>query len=212
MKISLKGILFIVGAVAVLALVGNMIFGRPSGDITLKERIFWSITDTLDVEVNGEDQGSVSEHIFQVTRHLTWTDGSGNKRATGSIAIISIGTDINVVDGSGNPVGSIQERIFSRWGKTWSGYNITDASGKVIASSDKSEWMGTRITITANDGTKVAVLDRPWLNPISDTWAIKVLKKGAIDERMLVMIAAFKTIADNDKKPESSKKDTGSKK
>ncbi|OPZ89993.1 MAG: hypothetical protein BWY75_00924 [bacterium ADurb.Bin425] len=82
----------------------------------------------------------------------------------------------------------------------------------MIASSDKTEWMGTSITITANDGTKLAVLDRPWLNPLSDTWAITVLKKGAIDERMLVMIAAFKTIADNDNKPESSKKDKGSKK
>ena len=178
---------------------------------SIEERIFFKWKNSLDVTVANKDEGKVAESAIQMSRTFTWTDESGKTVATASVAIISIGTDIYVYDGAGNRVGSIEERLFSRWGRTWSSYDIKDAGGNKIASSDKTEFMGTTITLTAPDGTKLAKLDRPWVNVMGDSWGIKVLKPGAVDNRILVMIAAFKTAADRDKESGSSK-DTSKKK
>ncbi|HMY51580.1 MAG TPA: hypothetical protein PK671_01460 [Candidatus Obscuribacter sp.] len=211
MKFSPKGLL--IAAVALLSIIFafSFVFGTASGDIELKERIFFKWKNSLDVTVANKDEGKVAESAIQMSRTFTWTDESGKTVATASVAIISIGTDIYVYDGAGNRVGSIEERLFSRWGRTWSGYDINDARGNKIASSDKTEFMGTTITLTAPDGTKLAKLDRPWVNVMGDSWGIKVLKPGAVDNRILVMIAAFKTAADRDKESGSSK-DTSKKK
>ncbi|HND05296.1 MAG TPA: hypothetical protein PL012_06435 [Candidatus Obscuribacter sp.] len=211
MKFSPKGLL--IAAVALLSIIFafSFVFGTASGDIELKERIFFKWKNSLDVTVANKDEGKVAESAIQMSRTFTWTDESGKTVATASVAIISIGTDIYVYDGAGNRIGSIEERLFSRWGRTWSGYDINDARGNKIASSDKTEFMGTTITLTAPDGTKLAKLDRPWVNVMGDSWGIKVLKPGAVDNRILVMIAAFKTAADRDKESGSSK-DTSKKK
>lgn len=211
MKFSPKGLL--IAAVALLSIIFafSFVFGTASGDIELKERIFFKWKNSLDVTVAHKDEGKVAESAIQMSRTFTWTDESGKTVATASVAIISIGTDIYVYDGAGNRVGSIEERLFSRWGRTWSGYDINDARGNKIASSDKTEFMGTTITLTAPDGTKLATLNRPWVNVMGDSWGIKVLKPGAVDNRILVMIAAFKTAADRDKESGSSK-DTSKKK
>lgn len=204
MKFSLKGLL--VAAVAFLSIIFafSFVFGTASGDIELKERIFFKWKNSLDVTVAGKDEGKVAESVIQLSRTFTWTDERGKTAASASVAIISIGTDIYVYNGAGNRVGSIEERIFSRWGKTWSGYDIKDARGNKIASSDKTEFMGTTITLTAPDGTKLAKLNRPWVNVMGDSWGIEVLKPGVVDNRILVMIAAFKTAADRDKESGSS--------
>lgn len=211
-KLSPRGILIgVVALVAVVFAVG-MWTSSPSGDIIVKERIFFKWKNSLDVEVNDKAAGKVAENIIQVSRTFTWTDASGSTAATARVAIISWGTEINVYDGAGKKVGSIEERVFSRWGRTWTGYDIKDGDGNKIASSDKTEWMGTTIKLTAPDGTLLAKLDRPWINPMGDTWGIKIEKPGSVDKSVLVMIAAFKTAADRDKDSGSSKDSTPKKK
>ncbi len=211
-KLSLRGIL--IGVVALVAVVfaGGMWTSSPSGDIIVKERIFFKMKNSLDVEVDDKSAGKVAESLIQVSRTFTWTDASGNTAASARVAIISWGTEINVYDGAGTKVGSIEERVFSRWGRTWTGYDIIDGNGKKIASSDKTEFMGTTIKLTAPDGTLLAKLDRPWINPFGDTWGIKIEKPGAVDKSILVMIVAFKTAADRDKESGSSKDSTPKKK
>lgn len=210
MKISLKGILLIAGAFFALMLAIGLYSGSGSSDIVLKERIFFKLKNSLDVTVADKSEGKVAEHMFQLSRSFTWTDGSGATRATARVAILTWGTEINVYDGTGNKVGSIEERVFSSLWKTWTAYDIKDANGKEIAVSDKTEWMGTTIILTAPDGTRLAKLDRPWINPMGDTWNITIQKPGSVDNRILVMIGAFKTAADRDSNDDSGSKNKGS--
>lgn len=184
---------------AILLVFGAFSFlDSNDGDIVLTERVIFKLKNTLDVQVQGKSEGKVSESLIQLSRTFTWTDSSGQTAASARTAIVSWGTEINVYDGKGTKIGSIEERIFSSWFRTWSTYDIKDARGNQLAVSEKSEWLGTTITLTSPSGAVIAKLDRPWINIWSDTWNVYIKKPGIVDNGILVMIAAFKTASDRD--------------
>lgn len=200
-------------AVLLLTLGGFSYFfgqGSNSGAIQLQERVFFKLKNSLDVTEHGHSAGKVAENLIQLTRTFTWSDENGQTKATASVALISWGTEITVYDGSGNKVGYIEEHVFSSWlgMKTWTKYSIKDGNGREIAISDKTEFMGTNFTLKAPDGSTIAELDRPWINWMGDHWNVTIKQPGVIDERVLVMIGAFKTAADRDKSHSGS--DSGS--
>lgn len=208
----MKNKIFAILAAILLVFGAFWCFGGNGGDIVLKERVFFKVKNSLDVQVQGKSEGKVAESIIQLSRTFTWTDSSGQVAASARTAIVSWGTEINVYDGKGTKVGSIEERIFSSWFRTWSTYDIKDASGKQLAVSEKSEWFGTTITLTSPSGAVVAELDRPWINIWSDTWNVYIKKPGVVDNGILVMIAAFKTASDRDHEGDSSSDKTPKKK
>lgn len=195
--------LAVVGVIAALAL-WTMATGN-SADIVLHERVIFKMKNSLDVTVAGKSDGKVAESLVQLSRTFTWTGANGDTKATARVAIISWGTEINVYDGKGARVGSIEERVFSSMFKTWTAYDIKDAGGNRIALSDKTEWLGTTIKLTAPDGTHIATLERPWINIWGDTWEVDIVTPGRVDDSILVMIAAFKTAADRDRDDNTSK-------
>ena len=82
-------------------------------------------------------------------------------------------------------------------------YSILDASDREIAVSEKVDWISTSVTLSKPNGGVIATLKRPWLNILADSWTVKVADKSAVDPRLIVMIAAYKTSVDNDRRAES---------
>lgn len=103
----------------------------------------------------------------------------------------------------GSSFGTITEKFFS----LTKSFTYADAKGVEIAASEKVDWISTDVTIRRPDGRVIAALHRPWFNFLSDNWAVKISDHSAVDSRLIVMIAAYKTSVDNDRRREESDSD-----
>lgn len=112
---------------------------------------------------------------------------------------------INIVDGQGRQIGVVRERWDSTLGSalqravlggtvaTW--YEVLDASGQVVANSQKTEVLATNLEVTAN-GQRVANIHRGFFSSlVRDNWTVDVASTD-VDRRVLVLMAAYKTWAD----------------
>lgn len=160
----------------------------------VSERTF-NLGHTFDVESNDTTYGTVDVKWFRLTTTIFYRDNEGKLVAYGKKAAISIGTRINIYDGNGNLIGTLQKNIFSSLlGPVTSTYSVLDAQGNEIASSVKFSVITTSIKLNDKNGHTVVELSRP-LSVLSDTWDVTVHKPGVIDSRIVVMIGAFKTAA-----------------
>jgi len=185
---------------------------------TVDERVFFKWGETFDINGDGVKYGTVKEKMIKVTPTFYYDDNSGARSATASVAMFTWGTQIDVVDGQGRTIGTIKEELFTSMFKTWTTYKILDANGNQVAESQKTEWFSTNFELKANDGHVVAEVHRNYWNWTGDTWTVTISDATTVDPRVEVMIAAFKTHADNakkkaddDKKSKDDKK-SGSKK
>lgn len=214
-KFSAKTLL-IAGLALIMAVGGALTSCSGSKEIQalpnhfeLSERVLFKRKTSFSVEADGKSYGNVSEAVIPVPRTLLLLDNNGATTASASVAILSWGTEINVDDGSGHRIGTIKEEVISSMLKTWTTYRILDAAGNQIAESHKTEFIDTDITLNAPDGKVMATMHRGWFTKFGDSWTVDV-KDPRIDPRLALMIAAFKTAADNDKKHSADNGKTGS--
>ena len=170
-------------------------------EFMIKERIL-SFTDTFDILAGGKKYGVITQKILSLTRSFKYKDADGNLVAEARSRILSWGSHIDVTDNLGQPIGSIKEQVFKSLFKVYTAYSILDAGGKEIALSEKVDWIGTKLAISDKQGRLVAVIERPWINFFSDHWTVKVRDPQAVDSRLMVMIAAYKTSVDNARRQE----------
>ena len=166
----------------------------------VKERVFFKWGDTFDVSADGVNYGTVSQKLVSWKHTLNYDDNTGARSAVGAVAILSWGTQIEVDDAHGHRIGTIKEEVYSSLLKAWTTYRILDANGNQVAVSQKSEFFSTTFEMTANDGHVIATMHRPAFNWSGDDWEVTIKDSSVVDPRMELMIAAFKTTADNAKK------------
>jgi uncharacterized protein YxjI len=171
-------------------------------EFELSQRVIWKWTTTLDAKADGKNLGKVSKEFLALTTTYDLEDNSGALTATASEALVSWGTEINVKDGVGKPIGKIKEVVFESLFKTWTTYRILDRSGMELATSEKTEFLSTDIILKAPSGEVLATMSRGWFTFFGDHWTVKV-NDARIDPRLALMIVAFKTGAD-DKAPSDS--------
>jgi uncharacterized protein YxjI len=179
-------------------------------EFVIHERVL-SLFNNFDLNAGGSKLGSITEKVISLTRAFTYSDAQGVCVAKARARILSWGTHIDVTDCAGRPVGAIKENVLKSLFKVWTEYALLDASGHVVAISEKVDWISTSMTISRPKGGAVATLRRPWLNILSDNWTVKISDHAAVDSRVLVMIAAYKTSVDNARRAESSSGSSSSK-
>ncbi len=181
----------------------------------IKER-FFALTDTFDIISESGNMGSVKEKFFSLTKAFRYVDENGNCLALARARLFSWGTHIDVTDcQTPNPhkIGSIKEKVL----KTITGLGITnlyliyDGNGRKIALSKKVEVLSTDIALRDTQGRKIAELKRPWLNFFRDSWTVTISNPQAVDSRLIVLIAAYKTSVDNDRRRQQSQDDNNRK-
>lgn len=170
-------------------------------EFQIKERIL-SFTDTFDILAGGKKYGVITQKIISLTRSFKYKDADGNLVAEARSRILSWGSHIDVTDNLGQPIGSIKEQVFKSFFKVYTAYSILDAGGKEIALSEKVDWIGTKLAISDKQGRLISTIERPWINFFSDHWTVKVHDPKAVDSRLMVMIAAYKTSVDNARRQE----------
>ncbi len=174
-------------------------------ELTVHERVI-SLTDTFDLKAGGAKYGTITEKFFSLTKSFTYVDAKDDCVAKARARLLSWGTHIDVTDCSDRPIGAIKENVLKSFFKTWTTYSIVDGRGQEVAISDKVEWISTDLSIRRPDGRAIAELHRPWLNILSDNWTVKIHDHSAVDARLIVLIAAYKTSVDNDRRAEEDKK------
>lgn len=163
----------------------------PASFSVAEQPLSWTTTLTV------SGGGTVSGDMWSWTPSFTYTDGSGALIATAKKAAFSWGVHVDVFDCNGTLIGSVQEKVFSYWSGYQTLYAILDANGHEIATSGKFGWFDTTFTINDPTGHAVATLNRPMTFVSGDTWTVQVSQPGVVDDRILVMTAAFKTEADD---------------
>ena len=78
-----------------------------------------------------------------------------------------------------------------------------------MATSEKVEWLSTEIVLRDGQGRAAAVVRRDFgtnIFRLTDRWDVTVNDDKAVDSRLLVMIAAYKSSVDNDRRKEESRR------
>lgn len=175
-------------------------------EFKIRERVI-SLTDTFDLKDGDKDFGKITQKLISLTKSFTLTAPDGACVAKARARILSWGTYIDVADCADKKIGGIKEEVFKSLFKVHTTYAILNAAEAQVAVSTKVDWISTSVTLTKPGGGAVASLDRRWLNVFSDSWTVKIQDPAAVDARLVVMIAAYKTSVDNDRRAaESSKK------
>lgn len=170
----------------------------------------FSLTNKFDVRADGKTLGTITEKFFSLTRSFTYADPQGRCVAQARERVLSWGVHIDVTDCAGAKIGAIKENVFKSLFKVYTTYSILDGSDREVATSEKTDWIGTEMTLRGGKngtGPRVAKLSRPWLQIFSDHWDVELDDPKAADSRLVVMIAAYKTAVDNARRAESSKDD-----
>jgi len=179
--------------------------GAPAlpAEFVIHERVI-SLVTKFDLTAGSASFGTITQQFFSLARAFTYDDASGRCVARARARILSWGSHVDVTDCADRPIGSIKEQVLKSLFKVHTTYSMLDASGAEIATSTKVGWISTEVTITRPDGRKIATLSRPWLSILSDIWTVKLADQAAVDSRMIVMIAAYKTSVDNARRREAA--------
>lgn len=183
--------------------------GSASGAINLpshfkiNEKVL-TLTDTFAIVDDTYSYGTIRQAFFALSKSFTFKDAQENIQATARTRLITFGTKIDVKDGSGKLIGSIEEEILKSFLKVTTTYRIEGPNGEILGQSEKIDFLSTDFYITTKDGKSVARIHRPMINLIRDSWTVDLTDKVSIDPRLVLMIAAYKTSTDNDRAAESS--------
>ena len=174
-------------------------------ELKLSEKLI-SLTTSLNLKANDVKLGSIDENFFSLVTTFTYNDANHQKIAVAHDKFISWGNDIIVNDCEGNKIGEIKEEILKSLFKVYTTYSILDEKENILGTSEKVDWIGTHFTLFDKNKKIIAELSRPFINFLTDEWTIKIAKPGVIDNRILVMIGAFKTHADNERRREQKQR------
>ena len=191
-------------ALSLTALASCPEFDVPSS-FKAKEALISIGTDVILMK-NKTRIGDIQERTLRLTPTFDLYNIDGKKVAQARQKILSLGSTIEVKDCEGKLIGTVRENIFKSFFATYSNYDVLDATGKVVATSEKVELLATHIIVKSKKGEVIMTIKRPMINVLTDTWIVNILKKDALDPRIMTMMPAFKTSADNRRREEEARK------
>lgn len=149
----------------------------------------------------GEPFGLAKQSFFSLTSSFDLFDLEEATIASSRARLIALGTEIEVFEPTGEPIGSIEEEIFRIF--PWCEYKLFDREETLIAVA-KMDLFGTEFQVThpENENEVYATIERPLIRLFRDTWNVKIHQNGApelpkIDPRLLILIAVYQTDKDN---------------
>ena len=188
--------------------------GRPApapeipASFSIYERFFSLFVEKFDLkDPSGRAFGRIEGKFFRLTKAFEYLDAGGNKVAEARARFFALGSTVDVTDGQGRPIGTIKENILKSLLKVYTSYSILDSLGRVVAESEKVEWLSTQITMRAPDGRVVAEVRRGFkenLFRFTDRWDVTIRDPKAVDPRLVVMIGVYKSSVDNDRRKKAA--------
>lgn len=170
---------------------------------------------TMTRRYDSQGVGDFFQNIFGAT--LTLKDNAGNVIAEAKPRIIdtkNIGNNfrtlIDIYDAEGTRVGTIRQTWESKGGSIlqnmaiggsiWTRYEVLDPNDNVVATSAKTEFFGTKLDVTGDTGHQARFERNFWQSMLHDVWNYSTDSNAQVDRRVLVFMAAYKTMADIQKR------------
>lgn len=153
---------------------------------------------TIGTDMEISTGGRVEERTLSWGNEFEYFDENGKLIATAKEEVFSLGVVINITDEKGIKIGSVEQEVLESMFSVYSIYSIKDASGKVIAKSDKLDFFTTSVEIEDNDGGLIS-MDKEYFS-IGDSWSISI--NSNIDKRLVIFIPSFITSAQSKKSEE----------
>lgn len=150
------------------------------------------VTIGTDMSIEGEDGrdlGKVIERVLNIGTTFEYRDANGKLVASAHKKPFNLYTEIKIFDDKGVQIGTIEKEVLESLVSPYSIYSIKDASGRVIAKSEKiAILLPKRVSIKDNSGKPVAYFQKRFI-ALSATYDIEVYSN--IDKRLIIFITAF---------------------
>lgn len=147
-------------------------------------------------EVTGMNNTVIDEKIVSMTASFTMKTGNAVV-ARAKQHMISWGSKIDIYDGKGGLIGTIEEEVFeSMFSSVYTKYSIYDSKHQLVATSKKHDLMSTKFTIENTKGHVICTITRPAINMMSDTWNI-TFSNCNVNKALFIFIPCYKTYRDN---------------
>lgn len=151
-----------------------------------------SLVTTLDVEAGGVRYGTITQNGSWWTS-FTYADAQGATLANAVKTNYLSGKQIEIKDASGRVLGTLKQEIF-QGGLATTVYSVWDGAGREIAKSEKVSWGATKFTLKSGSRV-IATIEKTSFLPAA--WSVDIHVQDVVDPRILIVIAAFKTHADD---------------
>ncbi len=152
---------------------------------------------------NGKGFGKIIQKKWKVAETFELYNAQDKLVATARKRLLSLGSTIDIKDCNGVMIGTVQENIWkSFFGVFSTQYTILNGRTQ-LGSSQKAEFFSTKFTITNASKQESFKMYRRSQSWVSDVWEVTVTNANLIDYRLIAMIPAFKTSADNLRRTEA---------
>lgn len=169
------------------------------------EKLFSIGTDVELADSKEKSIGVIEERVMNFTPTFELMTEKGEKVAKAKERFLSWGTTIDVTDCDDKKIATIKENVWESLFSFTTQYEILDPAGALIANSAKVQFFSTNFEIKDRNGVVAFKMHRPTFNWFTDKWEVTVVKPGLVDARVVTMIPAFKTSADNRRRAAESK-------
>lgn len=167
------------------------------------EKVF-TFTSGLQIKTTDDkDLGRLNTKFFSFKDTYVLRDSSGAEVAKAKQRILAWGLYLDIEDCNGTHIGSVKlQNILSNAlsADSYAVYTIYDANRKEQAQSERVSIASTKFSFYSLNGQKLelATLSRSFLGGIlNDHWKVEVHDQSAIDSKVILFMAAFKTYYDN---------------
>lgn len=164
------------------------------------------------ISQQGEKLGKISREIINLTTRFNLKNLEGDLVAYGENKLLSFGTVTNFYDCNGDRIGKLGEEIFKSMFQVYTSYKLYDEHDYHIATSKKVEFILSTFSLYNSDtDEEVVEINQRW-HPLKDNWSVHIKDDYAIDSRIALLIPAFKSQANHNRKNETESKEADSKK
>lgn len=173
-------------------------FSTLPDEFTVTQR-WLSLTLTFDIESNLDYIGSVQRKFLSLRTEYNFYDAQHALQAKAKARLISFGYVFDVVDALEQPLGRVEEYIFTLFPK----FDIISNENQTLAVAEQNLW-GTKFTLKDPvTQEELAQMTRPFIR-FKDNWTVTItnpslFKSKNIDPRLFITVMAFQTDADRSK-------------
>jgi uncharacterized protein YxjI len=160
---------------------------------------------SFEIRSGSQKLGKVEQKVLSWTRSFNYYDAQGSLLATARQAAFSWGVQVDIFDCNQKKIGTLKENLLKSWLKVETTYDILDAAGVKVATSEKQDWITTDFYLRDTGGRLVAELHRPWNTLFGESWKVTIHYSQALDPRLYIMVGAYKTSVDKERREQQAK-------
>ena len=169
-----------------------------SGEFRLEENLVGVGTNLEIQSPDGTPFGLLDERVLAIGAEYRVLNHDEELVATAKQKVISWGVSVRVDDCLGRHMATIEERVFESLWRVRTTYEILDPSGRQVARSDKTEFMGVDMEFVDPDDNVLGRIERSLMGGmIYDVWNGSITDGSPDAMIVLAVAAALKSRADN---------------